>query len=518
MLRAPLGRVALAPVPVASRRPPPEPDERRAGGSSGPSAPGHHFGVIPVAGGSAASGGASFGTAGPVVEVVVPIRQDEPEITSSGGAVPDIQRQAPPAPPPAATPPTLTLAPTSLTRGATLNATVNVTPTAGQSIQVVGWAYTTAAGETVTRPASDAGFQTGWSGPVALSGTMTLRYTATPTGGQAGAPQAITAPVTVTDRTGGTWAAAPTLGAEAAFAGQPSPPRLYRQLGRHNVPAPTLPTPTTKAIPAGPNAGFTYVESITAGTYASNPVIHPDLTNVASRFNKFHVNPGRLYIVKGTVRTVVPPADYSNLQVTGGTLSFDALPNWEAFYKKHRLMVVTATSGARSAVLQDALWGLDANTQDAGLTIKDEPAVRAALGVGPNDGYRVGGATTGTFNGNTLMQAAAILSGTRSHEYAHGTHSHRANFTAMMRALDPQKISERSVSTPATAVNFQQQIRDLWTEILKPDHELVDEVESAKQRVFVAKAGAGMAGINTDPATGNFLGNVWDITGDQPMT
>ena len=113
------------------------------------------------------------------------------------------------------------------------------------------------------------------------------------------------------------------------------------------------------------------------------------------------------------------------------------------------------------------------------------------------------------------MPSASILAGTRSHEYQHGTHSHRANFEAMLRALDPQRRVENLVATPSHPVNYQQRMSAWWTEILRPDHELVDEAASREQGQFVALSGATMAGVNTDPATGASLGTVWNITADR---
>jgi hypothetical protein len=116
------------------------------------------------------------------------------------------------------------------------------------------------------------------------------------------------------------------------------------------------------------------------------------------------------------------------------------------------------------------------------------------------------------------MQAPGILTGTRSHEYQHAQHSHRANFLAMVRALDPQRKIESTVSTPTQTVDFNSKIGTWVAEILKPNHELVDEPGSRAQEKFVSLPGVTMAGVNTDPATGNFLGSVWDITGDKQMT
>jgi hypothetical protein len=61
-------------------------------------------------------------------------------------------------------------------------------------------------------------------------------------------------------------------------------------------------------------------------------------------------------------------------------------------------------------------------------------------------------------------------------------------------------------------------VSDWWAEIIRPNHELVNEPASRAAESFVAVAGVTMAGVNTDPATGAFLGSVWDITHDAQMT
>ena len=155
---------------------------------------------------------------------------------------------------------------------------------------------------------------------------------------------------------------------------------------------------------------------------------------------------------------------------------------------------------------------------NANITITNDAAVRTALGINATQGYTFTFQRLGSWEGYRLMLAAAILTGTRSHEYQHTQHSHRGNFHAMMRALDPQRKIESTVGTPSQRVNFNTRIRDWWAEILRPNHKLVDEATSRTQERFVALPGVSMAGVNTDPATGAFLGAVWDITGNQQMT
>ncbi len=426
---------------------------------------------------------------------------------------------APPAAAPSLATPSLSLAPgATLTRGDPLTATIAFTPAAGETLTVTNWTYSTPAHGSVVRPITDAGFQTSWSGVMVVSGNLVVTYQLTPAGGTARPAQTLNAAVTVGDRTGPVWTAAPTLQAEGRFGGQPSPPRLFRQLGRHNVSAPALPGPTSTVITSGPNAQLTYVSALTAGSYLSAPVIHPDLTTPTSAFYRFHLNPSRLYLVPSTgPRVLIPNSAYSGLSTAGGTLSF-TVPNWEAFYKAYNFYRVTATSDTgHQAVVPAANWRLASNAQDAQIDIVNVAALRAALGIPASEGYSITAAPRGGWVGHELMNSAAILAGTRSHEYVHATHSHRANFVKMMRALDPQRKIESTVASPSSPVSFTGEITTWWNEIVRPDHELVDEAASRTAGRFVPASGT-MAGVNTDPASGAFLGSVWDITGDQQMT
>ena len=242
------------------------------------------------------------------------------------------------------------------------------------------------------------------------------------------------------------------------------------------------------------------------------------MTDHASAFGVFHQDPSRLYLVNGSTRTLIPLAEYSNLSIAGTTLTFD-VPDWTVFYKAHIYYTLTATAAiaGNTVPVLDAWWELAANSSTAGFSIIDEPALRAALAIPATEGFSVNATSNGAWDGVELMQAAAILTGTQSHEYDHATHSHRANFHAMMRALDPQRLIENKVGTPGNTVNFTTDISNLWSQITLPFHELVDEAASRSQGIFVAASG-NMAGVNTDPSTGNFLGSVWDITNDRQMS
>jgi len=446
---------------------------------------------------------------------------------------PYIQREeAGPPPPPAL--PTLSFNPgTQLTRGQGLTATKSFTPTAGETLNITAWRYITPAHGTVTRPSTDADFQTQWGGTMALSGSLEIGYRITPAGGSPEPEATIRQDIAVEDRTGSPWGSQVTQESEQPYGGQPSPPTQFGNLGYHESLVNPLPNPASTQISSGPNTQFSYVSSLTPGTYISRPSIHPDLINTGSDFYRFHQDPSRLYLVVGTTRTLIPLSEYSDLSVSGGTVTFD-VSDWEAFYKQYDFYEVTATAGGQTITLRNSWWGLDDDLPDADVEIRNDAAIRQALRISSTDSYRWHAQQRGqweredyqlqppqrrgSWRGYELMQSADILAGTRSHEYRHITHSHRANFLAMMRALDPQRKIESTVSTSGQAVNFNSQISTWWSEILRPHHELVDEAASREQERFVDVPGVTMAGVNVDPDTGDVLGSVWNITNDRQMT
>jgi len=451
----------------------------------------------------------------PVPAEAVPA-QTVPVDPTSATPTDAVPAQAPPGTAPPV--PTLTLNPVApLTRGDALTATVGFTPQAGETMRISAWRYATASGDTVTRVATEPTFQTAWSGPMALTGTLAVDYAVAPAGGPAGATATLSQAVTVADRSGSPWASSPTLNVETPFSGMPNPPVVFSDLGVHNANI-TLPVAVVTAVTSGPNTSFGFVGSLTAGTYRSSPRIHPALSSNTSAFFRFHQNPSRLYFLVGTVRTLIPLTEYSNLAIASGTLTFD-VPDWEVFYKAKHYYDVTATGndGSGPVPVRNPWWGLESNAATASLSVRNAPAIRTALGIDATVGFSLSSTSRGSWNGFRLMPSAAILTGTQSHEYVHATHSHRANFTAMLRAVDPQRKVEQKVSTPATTVIFATEIANWVDEILRPNHELVDEAASRTAGAFVA-TGSGMAGVNTDPATGAFLGTVWNITGDNQMT
>ncbi len=413
--------------------------------------------------------------------------------------------------------PSLNLVPgNTLTRGDALTATIGFTATAGETNRITRWKFTTAGHGEVLRPTSDADFQTQWAGVMAVSGTLEVAYRITPSGGEEGEEQTLSEEITVDDRTGDDWESEVQQDAETAYAGRPSPPVVFSDLGIHNEDI-TEPALDLDTISGGPNRGFRFVENITAGTYISSPKIHPDLTNTASPFYTFHQHAGLLWFVVGDVKTLIPNAEYSNLSFAGGSISFE-VPNWEQFYKSHNMMevVVETTDGSKTFVVPESAWELQSNAEDSGVNITDEAVVRAGLEIEATDGYSIISGLTGSWSAKQLLQAPAILAGTRNHEYQHNTHSHRANFLKMMRALDPEKLIEDRVSAPGHTLNHADLLTTWRTEILRPNHEIVDEAASAEQEAFM-ETGETMAGVNED-TSGTVLGSVWNITGDAEMT
>jgi len=414
--------------------------------------------------------------------------------------------------------PTLNLTPgNTLTRGENFKATFMFQPTGAETYQISAWTFTTDEHGTVSRQAADAEFQNKWDGIMAMSGTLQVTYRITPDGGEEGAEASLTENITVNDRTGAGWEAIVAQNAEGVLSGKPSPPEVFSDLGLHNSSV-QMPALTLSTIDAGPNKRLRFVESLTAGIYSSTPAIHPDLNDNTSTFHTFHQHPGRLYLVVGGVKTLIPPGDYSNLSVQGNSISWD-VPDWEIFFKTHNILIVTASAeNGNTYIVPDADWTFDTNARDSDVTVTNETALRTGLGIDASEGYRLGWAGRGSWAGQEMMQAAAILAGTQSHEYVDTTHSHRANFLKMMSALEPEKMIEKKVSAPGHTLN-QNTILSTWeTEILEPNHEIVDEQASTEAEEFVAESGNTMAGVNTDPGSGAFLGSIWNITGDAVMT
>jgi hypothetical protein len=444
-------------------------------------------------------------------------------ITAQEDETPEIQRAPGPDTPdatqaPALASPTITFSPSgTVVRGDTITATVAFSPSAGEKLTVTDWRYTTGGGDTVTRPKTDAKFQSEWKGVMALSGNLELSFTVKPRGKPAVAGTAVTSAVTVSDRTGAAWQTTITDSPETTLSGAPSPPEKAEELGLHVVPSGVEPTAGQTPISSGPNPGFTFVNMVDDRNYKSEPKIHPDVINATSPFRVFHKDAGRMYFVTTAgVRTLIPSSEYTGLTIAGGTITFN-VPDWTAFYKKYGIITVTVSGGGNTVTAQNGWWTLQPNTEAGAPVITNPGAVRAALGIGAKDRFTGTVSHNGAYRAITLMPSDNIPAATRSHEFTHATHSHRANLHKIVRALDPKRVLESTVSTPSNPVTFSDKIRGLLTEIKKPNHELVDEAASKAAESFVSVSGQTMAAINQDPASGASLGTLWDITHDKPM-
>ncbi len=247
----------------------------------------------------------------------------------------------------------------TLTRGDTLTAKVDFTPSAGEKLTVRGWQYTTADGDMVNRPGADTGFQKQWQGVMALSGNMQLSYTVKPRSGVASAVATVTSPVTVNDRTGPDWKTTITDAAEAPLTGVPVPPEQPHQLGLHVVPSDSEPGANHGKIAKGPNAQFEFVSLMSDRLYQSQPFIHPDVTNPGSPFRQFHLDRGRLYFApNGASRILIPLTEYRVVSATGDVMVF-TVPDWDAFYKRHHVFTVTCSAKGRTISAKDSWWKLD---------------------------------------------------------------------------------------------------------------------------------------------------------------
>lgn len=405
-----------------------------------------------------------------------------------------------------------------MTRGDTLTAKVDFTPTAGEKLKVTGWRFASSAGDTVARPARDAKFQTEWKGVMALSGTLELNYEVKPKRGTAVPGTPVTTPITVNDRRGADWITTITDLAEAPYTGGQSPPQTAESLGRHVVPGDYEPAARDNKIAGGPNAGFTFVDLVTDRKFQSQPQIHPDVTNATSAFRRFRQDAGRLYFKPSAgAHILIPLAEYRVTSAPGASMTFTPVAGWTAFYKRHRVLAVTFSSGKTTVPAQDNWWTLAPDAEVPNVKITNEAAIRRALGISATAPFSGGVVANGQWEKIGLMPSAKIEPGTRSHEYAHALHSHRANFYKIARALDPRRMLEATVSTPSRPIVFRDVIHTLMTEIHKPNHEIVDEAASKAAGQFVATAGQKMAAVNQDPASGAFLGTLWDITNDTPL-
>lgn len=407
----------------------------------------------------------------------------------------------------------VTLTPSTLTRGDSLTAAFTFDTSGGAAYNITDWSYV-AGSETIARATTDTTFQTEWAGTMALSGSLGVTYEATPSGGTA-TTDTIDTPVTVADRTGSTWTSAPTLDTPTTLTGKPSPPERFSDLGFHDE---QLTPPRIRYLPitSGPNSGLGISDITGAGTYRGTPQIHPDVTTHSSAFFVFHLTAGRLYFVPTSgARILIPGSEFSDLDNSGPISEFE-VPDWEAFYKLHDVVTVTVRSGSAAPVTApESDWSLATNDRDLDGVQVTDAAARALLGIGAGPSWTFNVTPNGAWQGFDLLPSADIEANTRGHEYDWPVHSHRANFVAMLRAVDPARKIESVVATPSAPVNPVTVIDGWLQEILAPDHGIVDEAASRVAGAFVG-TGDNMRDINQD-SSNNPIASIWSIDADDEL-
>lgn len=418
--------------------------------------------------------------------------------------------------------PTLKVAPKgSITRGSNVTLTVGFKPKSGEKLEIKAWEFISDNYDTVTRDAAHAK-KTTWQGKLVLPGEVSVDYEVTPTG-KSPVAGVLQQKLQVTPRTGKMWEAAVTEQAPANFGGQPSPPQRYPQLGEHRGRVGSG-GGTRLTIPSGPNEGFTYLKNLSTAAHTSKGYIHPDLKKTGSRFYRFHQS-GNILMVEGDLGTKsVPPNEYSDFSMEGDGLTFN-VPNWTDFYRRYGVYEVKATATVKgkekTVTCQDSWWKLKEDKVDAPVVVANEKAVRAALGIGADEDYDFDPKKVGDVRGGNVITSDQLKHGTYRHEHEGAVHSHRANFKAIMRALDPERAFEAMVSTPDNPLDFGAEFETLKTEIetAGESHDLVDEAASKESGSFMAKSGVEMHDVTDDDA-GTDLGAAWNLTltGEDWMT
>jgi len=413
--------------------------------------------------------------------------------------------------------PTLSVDPgEEIERGKTVTLTVNFKANAGETLKVTGWQFASSGGVTVNRPEAHAA-KTEWEGPLVVPGKVVVGYSVQPAEGEAVTGQ-LKQQLKITPRTGGVWESELTPRAEKN-SGSGTPQR-YKDLGRHETDY-TEAEATARKISSGPNKGFTYVKSLRPGQYISQPYIHPALKSSDSAFYKFHVHGSLLYVVNvddEQKKTLVPTSDYSDFKSVGEEFTFN-VPDWTGFYQKYDILKVVGMGvGDKEVPCKDSWWELESQAKNAKPKVKagKEAEVRAALGIGPDEEPWLLRRFARTYSVTELIKSADLKKQTRRHEFAGEVHSHRANFTRILNALDPQRTLEEMVFAPDADLDWED-IDERYPEIklAAESHDLVHEKESMKDGSFMT-SGDKMYDVNQDE-DGNFLGAPWNISEGKAM-
>lgn len=244
----------------------------------------------------------------------------------------------------------------------------------------------------------------------------------------------------------------------------PVPPHQFQDLGVYSGRFSnfTIPANGVSSVQGnGPNQGIFYLTNITGLDASGTPYINDNVRNLAGNFMQAQDGRTEVYLI-----------DHPN-------------------------------PGVRTLVDNIHITSINGNTVTFADTFDN------AYGIAPGQQY--------DYRVVRRITAQQLLDNTRAHESGGAIHSHQANFSKLVRALDPKKYAEQLVLPPGTANpgnQFVARIEQRTVMILNavPSHQIVDEAQSQIQQVVVFVPQSRMHGCNEDNATGNLLGDVWDIT------
>lgn len=360
----------------------------------------------------------------------------------------------------------LTVTPSQLPRGT--QATISITAPAGAvGLRLVEWKYAIShenpglgrASATVTRPDNENPntFDDRWAGEICASGTLTAKF-AVGVRVRATGAAAVSATVIAAEP------AQATVGVTVAGRTGPSwestltenaeqalnrAINSYADMGEHEWNSASANLSTSPTINSGPNKGCQYVSSVQS-SFTSTPRINPALSNSADTFSQAQ---GKAYLWEPAPVRVIPT----------------------------NLYTVVGPEGA--------------------IRITNESAFRAWAGAAPQ--YRFS---------SECISAAALLAGTRRHEFNHPAgRSHKENCLKARRALDPAKFAEQLVKVPGGQLNFQQKFGERRQRVIDAaaTHNIVDEPQTRNNHELRFVSGQTIPDVNAD-ANGSRIAPAWN--------
>lgn len=371
---------------------------------------------------------------------------------------------------------TLTLASTTVVRGASARINVSAGRPAPVGFRVTEWNYAlshtnpngSAVGGTVTRPATEAAstFSDFWEGTMSASGTVTARFVSGVTLRAAGGV-AISATVVAADP--GTATLAVRVDPRPSFITTltQNPEGTFTRIintfhdtGHHDWTAPASSATASPPIGAGPNRGCLFVASISGVAFTSDPKINADVVNLSSAFQS----------AQGSVRVTAPPAFRGRIIPAS--------------------MVTIAPNGTIIATTG--------------------PAIAALLGINSP-------AVAATVRLENTISAAELLTGTRKHEHL-GPVSHKQNCLRALRALEPAVFIEAFVQGPTgAALSFQALLQARMQLVVSaaPIHNEVDEAATRNAGALHFVAGSTIPNVNVN-SSGRTL-TVWNPGTNSPL-